>query len=69
MVADPDGLGVHRDVRRALETAAEALRAGGYLVDELPDVPRLQECLDSLALDQRRAGWRKRESPLCRPPP
>jgi amidase len=47
VVADPGGLGVHPDVRQAVETAATALPAGGYVVDEVADVPRLPECLDT----------------------
>ncbi|MFJ9774261.1 amidase [Kitasatospora sp. NPDC101157] len=45
VVADPGGHGVHPSVRRAVEAAAEALRDAGYQVDEVPDVPRLDEAL------------------------
>ncbi|MGW1013670.1 amidase [Streptomyces termitum] len=47
VVADPGGHGVHPAVRRAVETAAEALRDAGYDVREVPDVPRLDEALDA----------------------
>ncbi|MFD8703961.1 amidase [Kitasatospora sp. NPDC059648] len=45
VVADPGGHGVHPSVRRAVGAAAEALRDAGYQVDEVPDVPRLDEAL------------------------
>ncbi|MFJ8625183.1 amidase [Kitasatospora sp. NPDC093550] len=47
VVADPGGRGVHPTVRRAVETAADALRDAGYDVREVPDVPRLDEALDA----------------------
>ncbi|MFI8459216.1 amidase [Kitasatospora sp. NPDC085464] len=47
VVADPGGHGVHPTVRRAVETAADALRDAGYDVREVPDVPRLQEAYDA----------------------
>ncbi|MGW3183652.1 amidase [Kitasatospora sp. NPDC001119] len=47
VVADPGGHGVHPTVRRAVETAADALRDAGYDVQEVPDVPRLDEALDT----------------------
>ncbi|WNG43556.1 indole acetimide hydrolase [Archangium minus] len=46
MTADPGGLGVHPDVRAAVELAAAALRDAGYVVDEV-DVPRLAETVDA----------------------
>ncbi|MBD0670140.1 amidase [Streptomyces sp. CBMA156] len=47
VVADPGGRGVHPTVRHAVETAAEALRDAGYDVREVPDVPRMEEALDT----------------------
>ncbi|MFI0790107.1 amidase [Streptomyces lydicus] len=47
MVADPGGHGVHPAVRKALESAADALRDAGYRVDEVADVPRLDDALDA----------------------
>ncbi|WP_374223073.1 amidase [Streptomyces sp. FH025] len=47
VVTDPGGHGVHPTVRRAIETAAEALRDAGYEVREVPDVPRLDEARDA----------------------
>ncbi|MER7580332.1 amidase [Kitasatospora sp. NPDC097691] len=47
VVADPGGHGVHPTVRRAVETAADALRDAGYDVREVPDVPRLNEAYDA----------------------
>ncbi|MFF4382994.1 amidase [Kitasatospora sp. NPDC001547] len=47
VVADPGGHGVHPTVRRAVGTAADALRDAGYDVREVPDVPRLDEALDA----------------------
>ncbi|MGW1148931.1 amidase [Streptomyces sp. NPDC002454] len=43
VVADPGGQGVHPDVRAAVGTAADGLRAAGHRVEEIPDVPRLAE--------------------------
>ncbi|MGW2376235.1 MULTISPECIES: amidase [Kitasatospora] len=45
VVTDPGGHGVHPTVRRAVAAAAEALRDAGYRVDEVSDVPRLDEAL------------------------
>ncbi|MFH8684358.1 amidase [Streptomyces lydicus] len=47
MVTDPGGHGVHPAVRKALESAADALRDAGYRVDEVADVPRLDDALDA----------------------
>ncbi|MFF7991564.1 amidase [Kitasatospora xanthocidica] len=47
VVADPGGHGVHPTVRRAVETAADALRDAGYEVREVPDLPRLDEAYDT----------------------
>ncbi|MEU6311048.1 amidase [Streptomyces sp. NPDC047014] len=47
VVADPGGHGVHPTVRAAVERAAEALRAAGYDVREVADVPRLDEALEA----------------------
>jgi len=47
VVTDPGGLGVHPAVVRAVEAAAEALRAAGYVVEQVPDVPRLPEALQA----------------------
>ncbi|WP_269856129.1 amidase [Streptomyces sp. RPT161] len=47
VVADPGGHGVHSTVRSAIETAADALRDAGYDVREVPDVPRMDEALES----------------------
>ncbi|MFE3898780.1 amidase family protein, partial [Streptomyces sp. NPDC059153] len=47
VVSDPGGHGVHPTVRRAVETAAEALRDAGYDVREVEDVPRLDEALEA----------------------
>ncbi|MFT7836250.1 amidase family protein [Saccharothrix sp. BKS2] len=44
VVADPGGLGVHPDVRRAVEDAAGALADAGYEVVDA-DVPRLDDAL------------------------
>jgi len=49
MVADPGGGGVHPAVRRAVESAADALRDAGYEVREVADVPRLDDALDVYA--------------------
>ncbi|MFD8751307.1 amidase [Kitasatospora sp. NPDC059577] len=60
VVADPGGLGVHPTVRRAVETAADALRAAGYDVQDVPDVPRLDEALDvyhRLAVTEFASNW------------
>ncbi|MFJ9951694.1 amidase [Kitasatospora sp. NPDC091207] len=45
VVADPGGHGIHPTVRRAVATAADALRDAGYDVREVRDVPRLDEAL------------------------
>ncbi|RKT10966.1 amidase [Streptomyces sp. 1114.5] len=47
VVTDPGGHGVHPTVRRAVARAADALRDAGYDVREVPDVPRLDEALDT----------------------
>lgn len=49
LVADPGGHGVHPAVRGALAAAAaaDALRDAGYDVQELADVPRLDEALEA----------------------
>ncbi|WP_327705229.1 amidase [Streptomyces decoyicus] len=47
MVTDPGGHGVHPVVRRAVESAADALRDAGYEVSEVADVPRLDDALDA----------------------
>ncbi|MEU9498565.1 amidase [Streptomyces sp. NPDC048196] len=49
MVTDPGGHGVHPSVRKAVESAADALRDAGYEVTEVADVPRLDEALDAYA--------------------
>ena len=49
MVTDPGGRGVHPVVRRAVESAADALRDAGYEVSEVADVPRLDDALDVYA--------------------
>ncbi|MGW7489516.1 amidase [Streptomyces sp. NPDC054786] len=46
-VTDPGGRGVHPVVRRAVESAAEALRDADYEVCEVADVPRLEDALDA----------------------
>ncbi|SIO42820.1 amidase [Singulisphaera sp. GP187] len=46
LVADPGGLGVHPDVRAAIDLAASALRDAGYLLEEV-DVPKLSETIDA----------------------
>ncbi|MGP8298653.1 amidase [Streptomyces inhibens] len=46
MVADPGGRGVHPAVRKAVESAADALRDAGYEVCEVADVPRLDDALE-----------------------
>jgi amidase len=46
VVADPGGLGVHPDVRTAVEMAATALRDAGYVLEEV-DVPKLAEISDA----------------------
>lgn len=45
MVTDPGGRGVHPTVRKAMESAADALRDAGYEVDDVADVPRLDDAL------------------------
>ncbi|MFH9350363.1 amidase [Kitasatospora sp. NPDC017646] len=60
VVADPGGHGVHPAVRRAVEAAAEALRDAGYRVDEVPDVPRLDEGMEAytrLTNTEFAPGW------------
>lgn len=66
VVADPGGhgghggQGVHPTVRRAVETAAEALRDAGYDVREVPDLPRMEEALDTyhrLAVTEFAPSW------------
>ncbi|MFE4971526.1 amidase [Kitasatospora sp. NPDC056651] len=47
VVADPGGHGVHPTVRRAIAEAADALSDAGYDVQEVPDVPRLDEALET----------------------
>ncbi|MEU8349028.1 amidase [Streptomyces sp. NPDC048845] len=47
VVADPGGAGVHPTVRGAVLRAADALREAGYAVEEVADVPRLNETLDA----------------------
>ncbi|NBE56214.1 amidase [Streptomyces boluensis] len=47
VVADPGGHGVHPSIAGAVATAADALREAGYDVQEVPDVPRLDEALDA----------------------
>ncbi|MFH8557543.1 amidase [Streptomyces celluloflavus] len=49
MVTDPGGHGVHPVVRKAVESAADALRDAGYEVCEVADVPRLGDALDGYA--------------------
>ncbi|WP_367434975.1 amidase [Streptomyces celluloflavus] len=49
MVTDPGGHGVHPVVRKAVESAADALRDAGYEVCEGADVPRLDDALDVYA--------------------
>ncbi|TJZ41606.1 indole acetimide hydrolase [Streptomyces piniterrae] len=46
MVTDPGGQGVHPAVRKAVESAADALRDAGYEVCEVADVPRLDDALE-----------------------
>ncbi len=45
VVTDPGGLGVHPAVARAVGAAADALRDAGYLVEQVDDVPRLNDAL------------------------
>ncbi|GAB2789741.1 amidase [Streptomyces daliensis] len=47
VLADPGGMGVHPDVRAAVDAAAGALSDAGYAVEEVADVPRLEETLDA----------------------
>ena len=47
VVANPGGLGVHPDVQTAVETAAAVLEEAGYVVEDVDDVPRLEEALDA----------------------
>ena len=47
IVADPGVFGVHPDVRAAVEAVARALEDAGYEVEEVGDVPRLEETLDA----------------------
>ena len=47
VVADPGGWGIHPDVRAAVEAAADALSDAGYALEEVSDVPRLEEALNA----------------------
>ncbi|RSS61174.1 amidase [Streptomyces sp. WAC06614] len=47
VVTDPGGHGVHPTVAAAVATAADALRDAGYDVQEVADVPRLDEALEA----------------------
>ncbi|MDI9888388.1 amidase [Streptomyces sp. HNM0645] len=47
VVTDPGGHGVHPAVRGAVAAAAEALRDAGYDVQEVADVPRLNDALEA----------------------
>ena len=47
VVADPGGFGVHPDVRASVEAAASVLEDAGYSVEEVDDVPRLEDALDA----------------------
>ncbi|MFC9110985.1 amidase [Streptomyces harbinensis] len=49
VVTDPGGLGVHPHVRDAVRTAADRLADAGHEVVEVPDVPRLEEALETYA--------------------
>ncbi|MFJ5803630.1 amidase [Streptomyces decoyicus] len=65
MVTDPGGRGVHPVVRKAVESAADALRDAGYEVSEVADVPRLDDALDAygrMTLTEFATTW-----PLVRP--
>ncbi|MCH0541966.1 indole acetimide hydrolase [Streptomyces sp. MUM 203J] len=46
VVSDPGGLGTHPSVRDAVGRAADVLADAGYAVEEVPDVPRLEEALE-----------------------
>ncbi|MFJ8671795.1 amidase [Streptomyces sp. NPDC093589] len=46
MVPDPGGRGVHPVVRKAVESASDALRDAGYEVCDVADVPRLDDALE-----------------------
>ncbi|MEJ8653253.1 amidase [Streptomyces sp. MS1.AVA.3] len=65
MVTDPGGRGVHPVVRKAVESAADALRDAGYEVTEVADVPRLDDALDAygrMTLTEFATTW-----PVVRP--
>lgn len=47
VVFDPGGQGVHPIVRHAIERAARALSDAGYEIEEVPDVPRLRETVET----------------------
>lgn len=47
VVTNPGGSGVHTDVRIAVRRAADALADAGYAVDEIADVPRLEDALQA----------------------
>ncbi|GGO53344.1 amidase [Streptomyces daqingensis] len=47
VVADPGGLGVHPEVRRAVGRAEAALADAGYAVERVEDVPRLAETVEA----------------------
>ncbi|HEX5595597.1 MAG TPA: amidase [Micromonosporaceae bacterium] len=47
VVADPGDQGVHPTVRRAVKRAAAALHEAGYAVEEVADVPRLRETVET----------------------
>ncbi|MEV0372360.1 amidase [Streptomyces sp. NPDC050636] len=65
MVTDPGGQGVHPVVRKAVESAADALREAGYEVCEVADVPRLDDALEvygRMTLTEFASTW-----PLVKP--
>lgn len=60
LVGDPGGQGVHPSVTHSLERAADALRDAGYLVEEVADVPRLEETIEaygSLLMSEFAPSW------------
>ncbi|MET8698334.1 amidase family protein [Kitasatospora sp. NPDC004723] len=60
VVADPGGHGVHPTARAAVATAAAVLADAGYDVQEVPDVPRLDETLaayDLLTITEFAPTW------------
>lgn len=60
VVTDPGGHGVHPSIRAAVAAAADALTDAGYDVQEVRDVPRLDEALEAygrITVTEFAAAW------------